>query len=160
MAKRKQTIFIHSQILSIEGGQLVLPNAAVAEIINYIEPTAVDNSPDWVLGTIEWRGVRIPLISLESAMGKALPSIATDSRIAILNCISGNAKNSFYAIVTIGLPRLVNLDENKISFSKNSTVEKLMLNNVVINKAESIIPDLDAIEAMVDGSGLENSRIG
>lgn len=159
MAKKKKAIFIHSQMLSIEGCQLILPNTTVAEIVHYSDPTPVDNSPEWLLGTIEWRGIRIPLISLENAMGKKLPTPSSNSHIAILNCLGSDATFSFYGILTVGLPKLINLDDKKIIPSETEINDKLVLSNVLVNKSESMIPDLDAIEALVKETGLENSRI-
>jgi len=155
----KKTTYIHSQMLSLDGDPLILPNTAVAEIINYRDPTPVDNSPEWLLGTMEWRGTRIPLMSLESAMGKSMPVISSQNHIAILNSISDDDTINFYALVTGSLPRLVNLDEKAITAAANDDKEDLVLSNVLVNKKAAIIPDLDAIENMVKETGLRNSRI-
>lgn len=156
----KKTTYIHSQMLSLDGDPLILPNTAVAEIINYRDPTPVDNSPEWLLGTMEWRGIRIPLMSLESAMGKSMPAISSQNHIAILNSISDDDTINFYALVTGSLPRLVNLDEKTITAAANDDKDDLVLSNVLVNKKAAIIPDLDAIENMVKETGLRNSRIG
>jgi chemosensory pili system protein ChpC len=155
----QKTTYIHSQILSLEGDPIILPNTAVAEIINYSDPTPVDNSPEWLLGTMEWRGIRIPLMSLEAAMGKNMPATSSSNHIAILNSISDDDSLNFYAIVTGALPRLVNLDEKKITAAANDDSEELVLSNVLVNKSAAIIPDLNAIEDMVKSTGLKNSRI-
>ncbi len=155
----QKTTYIHSQILSLEGDPIILPNTAVAEIINYSDPTPVDNSPEWILGTMEWRGIRIPLMSLEAAMGKNMPATSSSNHIAILNSISDDDSLNFYAIVTGALPRLVNLDEKKITAAANDDSEELVLSNVLVNKSAAIIPDLNAIEDMVKSTGLKNSRI-
>ncbi|NOX42927.1 MAG: chemotaxis protein CheW [Gammaproteobacteria bacterium] len=155
----KKTIFIHSQLLTLEVGQLILPNTAVAEIIHYSDPTPVDDSPEWLLGTMEWRGIRIPLMSLEQAMGDNVPARNANNHIAIINCLDADSALHFYGIVTIGLPRLINIDEKKIMPSTNEANNPLVLSNVLINESESIIPNLDAIEALVKETGLENSRI-
>jgi len=155
----QKTTYIHSQILALEGDPMILPNTAVAEIINYSDPTPVDNSPEWLLGTMEWRGIRLPLLSLEGAMGKSMPATSSNNHIAILNSISGDDSLNFYAIVTGALPRLINLDEKKITAAANDDSEELVLNNVLVNKTAAFIPDLNAIEDMVKGTGLKNSRI-
>lgn len=155
----QKTTYIHSQILNLEGDPLILPNTAVAEIVNYRDPTPVDNSPEWLLGTMEWRGIRIPLMSLESAMGKDMPKISSKNHIAILNSISGEGSLDFYAIVVGSLPRLVNLDEKNITAAANDEKENLVLSHVMISKKATIIPDLDAIESMVKRTGLKNARI-
>ena len=150
----KKVHFIHSQMLKLASGQLILPNTAVAEIINYAEPMAVKDSPDWLLGTLDWRGFRIPLLSLEHAMGETPPELKDDSRIAIINCISGKNKFDFYGIISSGLPRLVNIEEKRITSVNEGVKNNLVLNHVLVNKVEAFIPDLDAIEAMVEQTGV------
>jgi len=48
---------------------MLLPNAAVAEIIGYQDPAAVESGPNWLLGLMSWRGISLPLISLEAIRG-------------------------------------------------------------------------------------------
>lgn len=153
----KKVDYIHSQMLKLAGEQLVLPNTAVAEIINYATPSAVKDAPSWLLGTLDWRGYRIPLLSLEHAMGEKTPEVTSDSRIAIINCISGNNKFNFYGIITTGLPRLVNIEEKKITAKTDGVKHNLVVSNVVVNQTNAIIPDLDAIESMVAQTGVANS---
>ncbi len=155
----KKIIYIHSQMLAIENGLLILPNTAIAEIVHYSEPTPVDNLPQWLLGTMEWRGIRIPLLSLEHAMGNDLPVLAANNHIAIINCLNSDKSLNFYGIITIGLPRLVNINENKLSPSTKEANNPLILSNVVVNKSETMIPNLDAIESLVKETGLDNSKI-
>jgi len=158
----KNITYIHSQTLSIVDGQLILPNTAVAEILYYSDPLPIDKSPAWLLGTIEWHGIRIPLISLEHAMGNDLPAYASNNHIAVLNCLSNNKQSSFhfYGIVTLGLPKLHNIDENKITPSTNKTTNPLVLSNVLVNKLESIIPDLDAVESKIKESNFKMPQVG
>lgn len=154
----KKTQYIHSQILGLSGDPMVLPNTAVAEIINYVDPTPVKDAPDWLLGTLDWRGYRIPLLSIENAMGEGTQELASDSRIAILNCVGGRKTFSFYAIVTKGLPRLVNIDEKIISPIVDGVKNKLVSSSVMLNQVKAIIPDLEEIESMVSKTGVRNSR--
>lgn len=156
----KKTRYIHSQMLSIENNSLVLPNTAVAEIINFTDPVPVEDSPDWLLGTMEWRGLSVPLISLEKAMGKDAPDVTSDLHIAILNCLGNKKSFNFYGIITRGLPKLVNIQEKNILEGNNTNeLNELALANVTINKMEAFIPDLDAIEALFKGTGIKNTHV-
>ena len=58
---------VRSQIITLNGFNLVLPNTCIAEVINYIEPTPVEDAPEWFLGNILWRGITIPIVSFEEA---------------------------------------------------------------------------------------------
>ena len=51
---------IHSQLNATQHRNLLLPNTAIAEIVRYAALQPVDNAPEWLLGTMRWRGLRIP----------------------------------------------------------------------------------------------------
>jgi len=62
---------IASLYLPVTGNSLVLPNVSVAEIVDYKTPEPVEDTPEWFLGNIEWRGVTLPVISYELFGGVA-----------------------------------------------------------------------------------------
>lgn len=47
---------IRGVLIQIEGGRLLLPNATVSEVLSYADPEPIENAPDWILGSIRWRG--------------------------------------------------------------------------------------------------------
>lgn len=54
-----ESAVIHSQLIATQSRSLLLPNTAIAEIVRYTEPQpAADPAPDWLLGTMVWRGLR------------------------------------------------------------------------------------------------------
>ena len=54
-------------LLPLADRTLVLPNVAIAELIDY-QPGSFDlDSPPWYLGLVSWRDRQIPLLSFESA---------------------------------------------------------------------------------------------
>ena len=88
-AQRKQFETVHSLLLPINKELLLLPNAAVAEVITYSEPEAINDAPEWLLGILNWRERRIPLISFESISdGESGPDI----KIVVLFFGSGTGK--------------------------------------------------------------------
>ncbi|NER61296.1 chemotaxis protein CheW, partial [Pseudomonas sp. MAFF212428] len=56
-------------LLPLSDRCLVLPNVAVAELIGYQACTASPDQPAWLLGWIDWRSQRLPLLSFEAACG-------------------------------------------------------------------------------------------
>jgi chemosensory pili system protein ChpC len=76
---------IRSQIIPIGGGHLVLPNTAVAEVINYSEPAPIAEGPEWLLGLLSWRERDVPLLSFEVMCGQSKPSVPVRAKIVVLN---------------------------------------------------------------------------
>ena len=74
---------IPSMVLNVETKQLLLPGVAVAEIIGNAVAEPVESSPEWFLGWIEWRKLRVPVVSFERLNGEIM--IEGSRRLAVLN---------------------------------------------------------------------------
>lgn len=146
-------ISVPSLLIPLEGEMLLLPNAAVAEIIDYNDPEPVEKSPDWLLGLLLWRGYRLPLLSFENVTGKQ-PSLTDGSvRIAIINNLKGNNDLPFFGIVIQGIPSLTQANQSIVIASANETVDaetrQGVLRDVLVHGHPAVIPDLDAIEDLL-----------
>jgi len=146
---------IRSQLIPLAGVSLVLPNTCIAEVIGYKEPQPVDGTPDWLLGFLDWRGVRIPLISFEAANGGSLAKADRRSRIVVLNGIGGDEELPFFGLVAQGIPRLMQLDTTIISaIAQPEHTHPLALQHTRVQEQEAIIPDQDKLERMIKQHGL------
>ena len=74
---------IKSIILTLKNELVMVPNAAVAEIISVNEVSEVDGSPQWMLGKARWRGVELPVISYEAAGGDSAQDVNINTQVAI-----------------------------------------------------------------------------
>ena len=83
---------------------LLLPNVAVAELIPYRAPQVSEGTPDWFLGQVAWRDLRLPLLSFEAASGAQAP-VASGARVAVINALGGRPKVKFIALLVQGIPR-------------------------------------------------------
>lgn len=54
-------------LLPLSDRTLLLPNVAVAELIAYRNPQVAAGLPQWYLGQVAWRDLRLPLLSFEAA---------------------------------------------------------------------------------------------
>ncbi|GGM04242.1 chemotaxis protein [Pseudomonas asuensis] len=94
-------------LLSLTDRTLLLPNVAVAELIPYRPVAKLANQPDWCLGQVAWRDLRLPLLSFEAASGAPLQFDRnnTSARVAIINALGGRAHVRFLAVLVQGIPR-------------------------------------------------------
>jgi len=139
---------VHSLLLPVETGMLLLPNAAVAEIVDYREPEGPGEAPPWYLGRVSWRGLQVPLVAFEAIDGAA-PGAEQGLRIAILNTLNANPQVPFIGIVLRGIPRLLNAGTEAISPTGAPASGAAALSRVQVADAEAVIPDLDALERLV-----------
>jgi chemosensory pili system protein ChpC len=109
-----------------------------------------------LLGNIDWRGVRLPLISFEALNGAQQAATDRRSRIAILNGIGGDEELPFFGVVTQGIPRLMVLDNTAISVvSQPDNDYPLALQQTLVQDQEAIIPDQEKLEDMIRQQGIK-----
>jgi len=71
-------------LLPLADRHLVLPNVAIAELIDFQRGEPASDAPPWYLRQVTWRDRQLPLISFEAACGEA--SVTGErSRIVVLN---------------------------------------------------------------------------
>jgi chemosensory pili system protein ChpC len=150
MAVAELKATVRAQIIPVGGDDLVLPNAAVAEIVQYSPVTAVPDAPEWLLGLLSWREKTIALLSFELASRQDKPAANARAKIAVLNAPGGDPELHFFAILTQGVPRLMSVDESKIAPIEHETeTDPLILSRVIVNGEPAIIPNLDVLERML-----------
>ncbi|MCX7079941.1 MAG: chemotaxis protein CheW [Pseudomonas sp.] len=138
-------------LLPLADRNLILPNVAVAELIDY-QPGAFDlDSPPWYLGLVTWRDRHIPLLSFESACGSNAV-IGDRARIVVLNALGGRPQLKFIALLVQGIPRSYKLD-SQLSYVD---VPLCPLEKAAVQIAEQVakVPDLLGLEELLVEAGL------
>ncbi len=148
MAKIQLAEAIQCLLIPLHDSHLVLPNAAVAEILFFTDIEPVEKTPAWFLGLLRWRNIPVPVISMESAMSETDPPAQHHKqKYAVLKALGDDATFRFFAIRTEGIPRLVRVDKGTISAnSEGADLPPFVMKNVVINNNPVIIPDMDVME--------------
>lgn len=150
---------IHSQLIAMQRLNLLLPNTAIAEIVRYATPQAVGNAPEWLLGTMLWRGLRIPVVSFERASGEVAAEPGSGARLAVLNGVHNGAALQFYAVVIRNNPRLLKVLRDDIRKESGGDHDKLQLQQVTVNNITAIIPDLAALEQLICNAGIQTQHV-
>ncbi len=137
-------------LIPVRDRQLLLPNASVAEIVDFQEPEKSDGFPNWFLGYIRWRGLRLPLVSYDGANNpEATPDTSRSSRIAVTNTIGDQHKNlPFIAFVTEGLPRLMKVTKEEITERDDVILGPADETAVRVSGEEAVIPKLEQLETL------------
>jgi len=143
----KQLDSIHCLLIPILGEHLLLPNAAVAEVVPYADHEKVDGAPEWFLGRMLWRDRHIPLIAFEAVTGGDLPPLQKQSRIAVLNTLNANTDLPYIGILTQGIPHLQVVQEPHMMRDEQPADPRASVADYVLLNGESaVVPDLDALE--------------
>lgn len=133
-------------IVPSDPGFLVMPSAAVAEVV----PLTLDEASNEgnLLGTMTWRGVKVPVYSMEGLAGMNIPEFGKRSKACIFYPWKGTDKNMFFAIATNHDPRPRLLSSDDIKASDDERAESEFISASFLYDGEpALIPDLKAISS-------------
>ncbi|OCR26659.1 chemotaxis protein [Pseudomonas syringae] len=150
-ANSSQLATLTGLILPLSDRNLVLPNVAVAELIDYQDSCADLDAPEWYLGSISWRQRTLPLLSFEAACG-GRTRVGGRARIVVLNALGDHDDLKFIALLIQGIPRSCKLD-SQLSYVDVPLAE-LELAAVQVGETLARIPDLVGLEQWVVEAGL------
>jgi chemotaxis signal transduction protein len=131
-------------VVPSDPGFLVIPSAAVAEIVPLVinEDSAEGN----LLGLMAWRGVKVPVYSMEGLAGMSIPVFGKRSKAFVFYPWKGMDKNTFFAIASLHDPRPRLLSSDDIKASDNDQSDNAFIRASFRYDGEpALIPDLQAI---------------
>lgn len=144
---------LSSLLLPLSDRTLLLPSVALAELINLRPVETQAGAPEWYLGDISWRDLRLPLLSFETlSSGVAAPEPAAGARIAVINAIGGRAHLKFFALLVQGIPRPYKLDASLAP--AGAPLAALEVESALVEGMVARIPDLIAVEQRLADIGL------
>ncbi|WP_297834873.1 chemotaxis protein CheW [Thermomonas sp.] len=138
---------IRGVLIQVAGARLLLPNAAIAEVLSYAPPDPIDGAPDWLLGRIRWRGWALPLIAFSRFSGIAEEQGGLGSKVIVLKALGGDTKHPYFAVLTQGFPRLVTVTDAALArLDAGEEMPDGVLSRVRLNEDEALVPDLEDLE--------------
>ena len=141
---------IRGVLIQVADARLLLPNAAIAEVLSYAPPEPVAGAPDWLLGRIRWRGWQLPLVAFSRFTGTAEEHGGLGSKVIVLKALGGDAKRPFFAVLTQGFPRLVTVTEAALAAQdRDADVPEGVLAQVRLNEDDALVPDLAMLEQRI-----------
>ncbi|RBP32469.1 chemosensory pili system protein ChpC [Marinobacter pelagius] len=136
-------------MIPMTGRQLLLPNVSIAEVVDYASEEPGSNTPDWLVGYLDWRGLDLPVISYDAANGGSL-MVPGDNRgrIVVLNTIGEHhSEVPFMALVTQGIPSQARLTEAEVNRLEGD-IGAADLMKVEVEGEEAWIPNLEYLESL------------
>ncbi len=138
---------LRAVLIALPGGKLLLPNTTVSEIVTYAVPEAVEEKPDWYLGAIRWKGYRLPLVSFSAMAGWEPREAVAGAKIAILKGLSGEGRLPYFALMTQGFPRLVNISSDLLIDDPEHASP--LFSSAFLDREAVAVPDLEAVERQI-----------
>jgi chemosensory pili system protein ChpC len=138
--------------LPIVGEQILVPNAVVAEVFAAGAVSPASDGPQWLLGSLVWRGRVLPLVCMEAALGGTRLEVGARSKIVIMNTLSANGPLENYAVLVQGIPHQVLATDHTLRLETPvDGARPFVAADLQVEGERAFIPDLDAVEkALLD----------
>lgn len=139
---------IRCLVIPLHQRRLLLPNAAVAELIGYREPEPFVNVEPWLLGEVSWHRRSIPVVDFELLTGG--PSRTGSVRQRIIVCYAGDPGLAWPLVgfIAQGIPRLLRVRGEVIEdASRPLQTDSPVTMTLRIDGESYTVPDVDGIIA-------------
>ena len=132
--------------LPLQMDGLLLPDVTVVEILKIKNISPLLKTPEWLIGTVSWRGEALPLISFESLNGAATVDPKTITRVAIINGTADNSHLPYYAVVISDTPSLHEISEGDIEMCVGRPRGRAEAMSVSVNDLVAGVPNIEWVE--------------
>jgi chemosensory pili system protein ChpC len=148
---------LYSLLVPLADDRLIVPRACVAEVVRFSKAEQTEGAHDWMLGTVNWNGRPLPVVSFEGALGKDIPVVTGRSRVVVFYANTGQLKTGHFGILTQGFPQLVrvNRDVLKLEATDGWPEDAPVLCRVRMINEFPIIPDIEKLESMLARESLQ-----
>ncbi len=135
-------------ILEMQKQAVILPGDVVAEIIPYEPLQRMEDTPEWFLGLLGWRGIQVPVVSFEMLTVErasfSLVSVSSAS-LVILRGDTDQALLPFYALVAQRRPGAQKVIDDML-IGTEGMIARTELAKVRFNNDVLSVPNLGYLE--------------
>lgn len=158
-ATGESELVVRCLLMPFQGFNVLIPNTAVAEVIVYDKPRAVEQVPTWLKGFTSWRGRSVPVVSLEKMLGSAEGVPGSQARLIIFNALGEEGTVPFIAMVAQGIPRLHALKEENLHHVPGERKQETgVLARLLLDGNPVVVPDLEVLEKMLIQIGVREGK--
>ena len=135
-------------ILEMQKQAVILPGDVIAEIIPYEPLQRMEDTPEWFLGLLGWRGIQVPVASFEMLTVErasfSLMSVASAS-LVIVRGDTDQALLPFYALVAQTHPVAHEIIDEML-LGTEGTIQRTEIAKVRFNNDVLSVPNLGYLE--------------
>lgn len=150
MRKVGKSPVVHCMLAPTEDDILLLPTSVMAEVVDFQQPSPMDEAPPWLLGQIEWEKRQVPVFSFFALInGSDVGAISPRSRIMIIKSLSGSNRVPYLGILLSDLPRMTNVEETDLEQTGDDKKSLGVFSRIRLEDEDAIIPDLGRLTHLV-----------
>ncbi len=136
-------------LIPLQDYYLLLPNAAIAEVIPMPKLNSSSPMPQHQLGHYTWQENTIPVINLEGFFSNTDIAPSQRSKLGIFRTINSASTLPAYAFPCLGSPQLIQINESALNVVNQPTPSAYIHSQIQIGSKVATIPNLDALESAI-----------
>jgi len=141
---------IRCLLIPTDGETLLLPISTMTEVVDITQLQAMNDTPPWLLGQIEWKNRQVPVFSFSALInGKDVGALTARSKIMVLKSLSDSARVPYLGLLLGNLPRPVVVKEDTLVSTGDEKKSLGVYSRITIEEQEAIVPDLDRLTHLV-----------
>jgi chemosensory pili system protein ChpC len=148
---------IRTILAPLTNGHVLLPNTAVAELLNFTMPEPLRQAPQWVLGELAWNGWQVPVISYEYLIdGSNNNTVTSKARILIIKTLGESTQLNYIGLVIQGLPKLRKVTADTLIEKPVDELPSAVFSEISIDDLQAVIPELGDLTRIVEEAAYVN----
>ncbi len=136
---------VRCMLLPYSSENLLVPSSAVSEIIGFEQPPHTNIKNSWFLGSVSWRGLAVPVVSLERLCETRPDPNQVVSRMVIISNPNDGSELPYVGFHIFGTPRTYMAIEDELPEGETGQLCKYMLARVQMDGESWLIPNLELI---------------
>lgn len=129
-----------------DGFNLLLPDNLIGDVVSAIGITALDHHEPWFIGQTEWRGLQLPVVSIEQLIRNG-PARIRGSHIAVFRGTEDPSRLPFYGIPFQAAPHSYPINNaGELTLLEDAREFDFCLQKVRVRGVSTLIPNLEGIE--------------
>ena len=140
---------IRCVVAPISQGHILVPNALMADVVTYAEPTPFDGGPEWLLGSIDWQGWNIPSISYAGLLQLVDMEPTQKAKLMIVRSLMEQQRMPYMGILVQGIPRLTAVTPENIEETGEEDNRLGLFGRAQVENQAVLIPDMDRLAQLV-----------
>jgi chemosensory pili system protein ChpC len=148
---------IRTIMAPLSNGSVLLPNSAVAEVLDFTRPEPFKQGPAWLLGELSWRGWQLPVISYEQLLDENAAATSTSkARILIIKTLGESTQVNYIGLLIQGLPRLKKVTGDSLIEKQTVNLPETLFSKVSIDDQEALIPEIADLTRVVEQAAYDS----
>jgi chemosensory pili system protein ChpC len=132
-------------------GHVLLPNSAVAEVLNFTPLEPLDHAPAWLLGELAWHGWQVPVIIYEELIRESdSQTVTSKARILIIKTLGESTQVNYIGLVIQGLPRLKKVTADSLIEKQTDGLPETQFSQVSIDDLHGFIPEIGQLTLVIE----------